>query len=103
MRLQADPTVAYCFDYEPARILKKHLEVDSPFNTYTHAGLPPAPICVPTKAAMEAVLNPDRHGYLYFCASPDFNGTHRFATTYGEHMRNANEFQRALSAMMKSR
>lgn len=103
MRLQADPTVAYCFDYEPARILKKHLEVDSPFNTYTHAGLPPAPICVPTKAALEAVLNPDRHGYLYFCASPDFNGTHRFATTYGEHMRNANEFQRALSAMMKSR
>ena len=103
MRLQADPTVAYCFDYEPARILKKHLEVDSPFNTYTHAGLPPAPICVPTKAALEAVLNPDRHGYLYFCASPDFNGTHRFATTYGEHMRNANEFQRALSAMMRSR
>ena len=103
MRLQADPTVAYCFDYEPARILKKHLEVDSPFNTYTHAGLPPAPICVPTKAALEAVLNPDRHGYLYFCASPDFNGTHRFATTYGEHMRNANEFQRARSAMMRSR
>ena len=103
MRLQADPTVAYCFDYEPARILKKHLEVDSPFNTYTHAGLPPAPICVPSKAALEAVLNPDRHGYLYFCASPDFNGTHRFATTYSEQTRNANEFQRALSAMMRSR
>ena len=103
VRLQADPTVAYCFDYEPARILKKHLEVDSPFNTYTHAGLPPAPICVPSKAALEAVLNPDRHGYLYFCATPDFNGTHRFATTYSEHTRNANEFQRALSAMMRSR
>lgn len=99
MLLQADPTVAYCFDYEPARILKKHLEVDSPFNTYKHAGLPPAPICVPSKAALEAVLNPDRHGYIYFCASPDFNGTHRFAVTLTEHLRNAREFQRALNAI----
>lgn len=99
MLLQADPTVAYCFDYEPARILKKHLEVDSPFNTYKHAGLPPAPICVPSRAALEAVLNPDRHGYIYFCASPDFNGTHRFAVTLTEHLRNAREFQRALNAI----
>lgn len=99
MLLQADPTVAYCFDYEPARILKKYLEVDSPFNTYKHAGLPPAPICVPSKAALEAVLNPDRHGYIYFCASPDFNGTHRFAVTLTEHLRNAREFQRALNAI----
>lgn len=97
MKLQADPTVAYCFDYSLDRILKKHLAVESPYNTYVNFGLPPAPICVPTKAALEAVLNPDTHGYLYFCASPDFNGTHRFAASYTEHLRNAREFQRALT------
>ena len=50
-------------------ILFKHLEYDSPYNTYLHEGLPPGPICVPDKASLEAVLNPDRHGYLFFCAS----------------------------------
>ena len=79
MRLQADPTVAFCFNYEPDRILKKHLKVDSPYNTYKYAGLPPAPINVPPKACLEAVLSPENHKYLYFCASPDFDGTHRFA------------------------
>ncbi len=98
MKLQADPTIAYCFDYELDRVLKKHLEVDSPFNTYKNFGLPPAPIYVPTRAALEAVLNPDRHGYIFFCASPEFNGTHRFAVTYSEHLTNAREFQRALTA-----
>ncbi len=98
MKLQADPTIAYCFDYEMNRVLRKHLEVDSPFNTYKYEGLPPAPIYVPTRAALEAVLNPDRHGYIFFCASPEFNGTHRFAVTYTEHLKNAREFQRALNA-----
>ena len=96
MRLQADPTVAFCFDYVPNRILFKHLEVDSPYNTYLHEGLPPGPICVPDKASLEAVLNPDRHGYLYFCASPAMDGTHRFATTLSEHNQNARDFQRVL-------
>ena len=82
MRLQADPTVAFCFNYEPDRILKMHLKVDSPYNTYKYAGLPPAPINVPPKACLEAVLSPENHKYLYFCASPDFDGTHRFAVTY---------------------
>lgn len=98
MKLQADPTVAYCFDYSLNRVLLKHLEVDSPYNTYKYAGLPPGPICVPDKPSLEAVLNPDRHGYLFFCASPEMNGTHRFATTLAEHNRNAREFQRALDA-----
>lgn len=97
MRLQADPTVAYCFGYKLNRILLKHLEVDSPYNTYMYAGLPPGPIAVPTKACLEAVLNPDRHGYLYFCANSDFSGTHKFAVTYSEHLRNAREFQTALN------
>lgn len=96
MKLQADPTVAFCFNYEPNRILNKHLEVDSPYNTYKYEGLPPGPICVPSKACLNAVLNPDKHGYLYFCANADMSGTHKFAVTYSEHLRNAREFQAAL-------
>lgn len=96
MKLQADPTVAFCFDYKPRRILLKHLEVDSPYNTYRYEGLPPGPIAVPQKEALEAVLNPDRHGYLYFCASPTFDGTHKFAETYSEHLKNAAAFQAAM-------
>lgn len=103
MKLQADPTVAYCFDYQLNRVLNKHLQVDSPFNTYKYAGLPPAPICVPTKSALSAVLNPDKHGYIFFCASPDFNGTHRFAVTLAEHNRNARAFQQALNERNKSK
>lgn len=102
MKLQADPTVAFCLDYSVNRILKKHLEIDSPYNTYLHAGLPPAPICVPSRAALEAVLNPDSHGYLYFCASPDFDGTHRFAATYAEHLRNARAYQQALTTLQRA-
>ena len=103
MKLQADPTVAFCFNYEPGRILKKHLKVDSPYNTYKYAGLPPAPINVPPKACLEAVLNPDKHGYMYFCASPAFDGTHRFAVTFSEHKKNAREFQRALTKRNKEK
>lgn len=101
MRLQADPTVAFCHGYTLNRILFKHLEVDSPYNTYKYEGLPPGPICVPDKASLEAVLNPDRHGYLYFCASAAFDGTHKFASTLSEHNANAREFQRALNARKK--
>lgn len=97
MRLQADPTVAFCFDYKLDRILKKHLKVDSPYNTYKYAGLPPAPINVPPKACLEAVLSPEKHKYLYFCASPDFDGSHRFAVDYSTHMKNARAFQRELT------
>ena len=103
MKLQADPTVAFCFDYELDRILKKHLQVDSPYNTYKYAGLPPAPINVPPKACVDAVLSPEKHKYIYFCASPDFDGTHRFAVSYNDHMKNAREFQRALTKRNKER
>ena len=97
MLLQADPTVAYCFDYEPKRILKMHLAVDSPYNTYKNPGLPPGPICVPDRDYLEAVLSPDYGGgNLYFCADPSFNGAHRFARSYSEHLSNARAFQRAL-------
>jgi UPF0755 protein len=102
MKLQADPTVAYCHGYTLDRILKKHLTIDSPYNTYKYAGLPPAPINVPPKACIDAVLNPDTHKYIYFCASPAFDGTHRFAVTYTEHLKNAREFQRALTSRRKA-
>lgn len=97
MKLQADPTVAFCYNYTLNRILLKHLEVDSPYNTYKYFGLPPAPICVPTKACLEAVLNPDKAPNLYFCANSDFSGSHKFAVDYSEHLRNAREFQQALN------
>ena len=99
MRLQSCPTVAFVFDYKKNRILNGDLKVDSPYNTYTHDGLPPGPIAVPDKAYLEAVLNPSTsEGYLYFCASPSFDGTHRFARSFEEHSRNAREYQRALDA-----
>ena len=103
MKLQADPTIAFCYDYTLDRILKKHLTVDSPYNTYKHVGLPPAPINVPSKACIDAVLDPQKHNYIYFCASPAFDGTHRFAVTYTEHLKNARAFQRELTARRKAK
>ena len=102
MKLQADPTVCFCWDYKLDRVLKKHLTIDSPYNTYKYVGLPPAPINVPPKACIDAVLNPDRHGYIYFCASPELDGTHRFAVSYSDHLKNARAFQRALTARRKA-
>lgn len=103
MKLQADPTVAFCYDYKLDRILKKHLTVDSPYNTYKYAGLPPAPINVPPKACLDAVLEPQQHNYIYFCASPAFDGTHRFAVSYSDHLKNARAFQRELTARRRAR
>jgi UPF0755 protein len=73
------------------------LEVDSPYNTYKNYGLPPGPISCPPKSCLEAVLNPDKHNYIYFCADPSFNGSHRFAESYAEHLQNARAFQKALT------
>ncbi len=96
--LQADPTVKYAVgDFTLKRILNKHLAADSPFNTYLHTGLPPAPICLPSEASVDAVLNAPQTQYLYFCASDKLDGTHRFATTLAEHNRNAAAFHKALN------
>ena len=98
MLLQADPTVAYCYDYRLKRVLFRHLEFDSPYNTYKYHGLPPGPICVPDKEYLEAVLNPDYGGgNLFFCASKNLDGTHVFAKTAEAHSRNAKAFQKALN------
>lgn len=98
--LQADPTVKYAVgDFTIKRILNKHLSVESPFNTYLHTGLPPAPICLPSKATIDAVINGEgtESNYLYFCASDKMDGTHRFAATLAEHNRNAAAFHAALN------
>lgn len=103
MPLQADPTVKYAVgDFTLRRILNKHLATESPFNTYLHTGLPPAPICLPSKASIDAVLLAPETGYLYFCASEQLDGTHRFATTLDEHNRNARKYHRAISALGKN-
>ena len=96
--LQADPTVKYAVgDFTLRRILNKHLATESPFNTYLHTGLPPAPICLPSKATVKAVLNAPQTNYLYFCASDALDGTHRFAATLAEHNRNAVRYHAALN------
>lgn len=99
MRLQADPTVKFAVgDPSLQRVLKKHLQTDSPYNTYRYGGLPPGPIRMPSIQAIDAVLNYDRHSYLYFCAKPDFSGQHAFAKTLEEHNRNARAYTQALNA-----
>lgn len=96
--LQADPTVKYALqDFSLRRILYKHLRYDSPYNTYKHRGLPPSPICMPSKQAIEAVLNYEQHDYIFFCARPSFDGYHNFARTLSEHNANARAYQRELN------
>ncbi|MFT4224535.1 endolytic transglycosylase MltG [Dysgonomonas sp.] len=96
--LQADPTVKFAVgDFSLRRILNKHLEVNSPYNTYQHTGLPPGPIRIPSIKGIDAVLNYDKNDYLYMCAKEDFSGRHDFAETYGEHQVNAAKYRRALN------
>lgn len=98
IRLQADPTIKFAIgNFTVNRVLKKHLEIDSPYNTYKYAGLPPGPIRMPSIPAIDAVLNYQKHQYLYFCAKEDFSGYHRFAKTLQEHNRNASLYQNALN------
>lgn len=97
-RLEADPTVKFAVgDFSLRRILYKHLEVESPYNTYRNDGLPPGPIRVPSIQGIDATLSPQDHKYLFMCAKDDLSGRHNFATTHAEHVRNAARYQRALN------
>ena len=98
MPLQADPTVKFALkDFGLKRIYEKHLSVESPYNTYRNTGLPPGPICTPQKKTIEAVIAAPQTEFIYFVASPAFDGTHDFSVTYGEHLLKAKKYQQALN------
>lgn len=96
--LQADPTLVFANgDFSLKRVLNEHKEIDSPYNTYRYAGLPPGPINMPEIRSLDAVLNYKPSNYLYMCAKEDFSGYHNFASDYNEHLRNAARYQKALT------
>jgi UPF0755 protein len=96
--LQADPTLIYAWDDDSiTRVLDKHKEIDSPYNTYKNTGLPPGTIRVPEPTYIDAVLNATEHDYLYMCAEPGGTGKHSFARRYREHIRNARKYQKWLN------
>ena len=100
MKLEADPTVKFAVgDFTLKRVLKKHLQTDSPYNTYMYKGLPPGPICLPDSRIIDKVLNYKQHDYLYFCAKADGSGYHSFAKTGAEHVRNAKLYHQYLNAL----
>jgi UPF0755 protein len=97
MPLQACPTIKYALnDFTITRILDEYLKIDSPYNTYIHKGFPPGPIRCPSIEGIEAVLNAEKHDYIFFAAKADFSGYHNFSRTLAEHNRYAAEYQREL-------
>ncbi len=98
MKLQADPTARYAYgDFTVKRINYDYLKIDSPYNTYIYAGLPPGPICMPNPTTIDRVLNAEKHKYYYFCAKADNSGTHVFSTNHRQHINYANAYHRYLN------
>lgn len=98
MLLQADPTVKFALgDFTIQRVLIADTRIDSPYNTYKYRGLPPGPINLPTIASLDAVLNYEKHDYIYMCAKEDFSGYHRFAKDLTQHNKNARLLHKALN------
>lgn len=96
--LQACPTIKFALnDFTITRVLTKHLQVESPYNTYKHRGFPPGPIGCPSIEGLEAVLNAEKHDYIYFAARADFSGYHHFSRTLAEHNRYAAIYQKELN------
>ncbi len=95
--LQACPTIKFALnDFTITRVLNKHLMVESPYNTYKHKGFPPGPIGCPTIEGIDAVLNAEKHDYLFFAAKADFSGFHNFSRTLSEHNHYAALYQKEL-------
>jgi UPF0755 protein len=105
-RLQADPTAVYAFyrqtDSLLNRVYRIHTQIDSPYNTYLNDGLPPGPICIPSASSLLAVLNAEKHDYMFFVARPDGSGYHEFARTYRQHLNNAQAHYRAINKRNKN-
>lgn len=98
MPLQADPTVKFAMkNFELRRIWGAYLQTPSPYNTYINKGLPPGPICTPQLETIDAVLTSPKTDYIYFVASPNFDGTHEFTTNYDDHMKKARLYQQELN------
>lgn len=98
MPLQADPTLKFALGMDTLnRLLAADMGIDSPYNTYTHVGLPPGPINLPEPRYIDAVLQPAKSNYLYFCAREDLSGYSNFSTTYQQHQVNARRYQQALN------
>lgn len=96
MQMESCPTVKYALrDFALTRLYYKHLKVESPYNTYEHAGLPPGPICTPQPETIDIVLNAPQTDYLYFVANSDFSGTHIYSTNYADHLKFAKKFAEA--------
>ena len=102
-KLAADPTIIYIMrrDYNEdiRRVRNKHINKtkSSPYNTYHNIGLPPFPICVPSLHAINAVLSPENHEYMFMCAKPDNSEYHNFAVSHFEHTKNAKAFHQWLN------
>jgi UPF0755 protein len=102
MPLGADPTIKFAVaDFSIRRVTLKHINISksSPFNTYKNKGLPPGPICTPSIASVDAVLDAEETTYLFFCAKADFSGSHSFASTAAEHFENAKKYRKALDSL----
>ncbi len=99
MPLQADPTVVFATKkFDLRRVLNVHLKFDSPYNTYLHRGVPPGPIYMPSISSLDAVLDHEKHDYIYMCAKPDNSGTHAFAASSEQHGVHARAYRRWLDS-----
>lgn len=97
MPLQSCPTLIYAIgDFTMTRVYNKHMQIDSPYNTYKNLGLPPGPISMPEISSVDAVLDYDKNNFLYMCAKDDFSGYHNFSEKYNQHLIYAKRWQRAL-------
>ena len=98
MPLQADPTLIFALgDFSIKRVTNKDKKINSPYNTYKYKGLPPGPIRLPEISSINAVLNYEKHAFIYFCAREDFSGYHNFTSSYRKHKKNATLYHNALN------